>query len=175
MIKLDTILELGKSLTAKSQKGEGGVEVVNAIVKFSALPIDRESIDEVLGMPIGWSQILYDEQGAPLRQFYIGVAGRELRVSGAIKGPKGEPTLALLQAELTDVELTLTNLGALLDGTLTWAARGDEVEDVSELLGKTCTAKWEITDGSQVDMFRPSAASQRATMDILDRMGGKPA
>lgn len=174
MLKIDSILELGKSITAKAQKGEGGVEVVNASLKFSGVPIDRDSIDEVLGLPVGMSQMLYDEQGAPLRQLWIGVAGRELRVTGAIKGPKGNPTLALLQADLTDVEVALTTLGAIMAGTLTWGARGDEIDDCSELLGKTCCAVWEITDGRQEDMFRSTGASSRETLDILGKLGKEP-
>jgi hypothetical protein len=181
MIKIDSILEVAKSFSAKATKDEAGVGTTIAQIKFSGLPVDRDCIDELLGMPVGWCRgALFDEQGAPLRRFGVSVYGRSLRVSGNISGPKRMPSLPLLQAELTDGSLTLVPLGAVFEGTLTWGARGDEVSDVSELLGKTCAAVWEITDGEQPDMFSATskAAAQATTvvqryMDGLGRMEGK--
>lgn len=175
MIKIDTILELAKSLTAKAIKDESGAPTTVAQVKFSDLKVDRDTVDELLGEAIGWSRAaLYDEQGAPRKRYGITVYGRMLRVSGAISGPKNE-TLALLQAELSDTYLTLIPLGAMVEGKLTWSARGDEVESVDPLLGKTCTAKWEITDGDQADMFSPTssaaAKATTATQRIIDGLG----
>lgn len=150
-----------------------------AQVKFKDLKVDRDVIDELLGEAVGWCRnTLYDEQGAPRKRYGITVYGRTLRVSGGISGPKERPTLPLLQAELSDVYLTLIPLGAMVEGTLTWSARGDEVEDVSELLRKVCAARWEITDGDQADMFAPTskaaAAATTATQGIIDRLGKQP-
>lgn len=175
MIKLDTILEVGKTLSAKATTDESGAPTTVCQVKFSDLRVDIDTVDELLGETIGWSRkSLYDEQGAPRKRYGITVYGRNLRVSGGISGPK-QQTLALLQAELTDAYLTLIPLGAMVEGKLSWSARGDEVEDCDPLLGKTCTAKWEITDGDQADMFSPtSAAAARATTDtqrIIDGLG----
>lgn len=176
MIKLDTICEVAKTFTAKATKDESSAPTTVAQIKFSGLLVDRDHLDELLGETIGWCRTaLYDEQGAPRKRYGITVYGRTLRVSGAITGPKEQPTLALLQAELTDAHLTLIPLGAMLEGKLTWSARGDEVEDVSDLLGKTCRAKWEITDGDQADMFSPtskgSAAATTATQRIIEGLG----
>ena len=175
MIKLDTILELSKTLTTKATKDESSAPTVVCQVKFSDLKVDIETIDELLGETIGWSRnALYDEQGAPRKRYGITVYGRNLRVSGGVSGPQNH-TLSLLQAELTEAHLTLIPLGAMVEGKLTWSARGDEVEDVSDLLGKTCTAKWEITDGDQADMFSPTssaaAAATSATQRIIDGLG----
>ena len=120
----------------------------------------------------------YDESGAPLRRFFLGVRDREWRVSGGLNGPKPGEALVLLQADLEKVEITLIPNGALLDGTLTWAARGDEVEDVSSILGTEVRAVWEITEGGQADMFdaqSPGATRARAeTDDIIANLGKGP-
>lgn len=176
MITIDSVLTLAKSFTAKSTKGASGELVTVGQVKFDDLQVDRDALDELVGMPVGWCRgALYDEQGAPLRRFGVSVYGRMLRVSGTIAGTKPHQVLSLLQADLEDIELRCVPLGALLGGKLTWAARGDEVEDVSELLGRICNAKWEITDGESDDMFRPqSTAAARATeitQQFLDRAG----
>jgi hypothetical protein len=66
----------------------------------------------------------------------------------------------------------------MVEGTLTWSARGDEVEDVSDLLGKTCSASLEVTDGEQPDMFSPTskgaAAATTETQRIIDGLGKRP-
>lgn len=174
MIKLETICNVSKSLTAKATKDESGAPTTIAQMKFSDLQVDRDTVDELLGEPVGWCRgALYDEQGAPRKRYGITVYGRSLRVSGVITGPKAQPTLSLLQAELSDAYLTLIPLGAMLEGKLTWSARGDEVEDVSDLLGRTCTARWEITDGDQADMFSPtSSAAAKATTETQRIIGG---
>lgn len=179
MIKFSTICNVSKIFTAKADTDESGVPTITARVKFFDLPVDRDTIDELLGETIGWCRgTLFDEQGAPRRRYGITVFGRSLRVSGGISGPKGKPTLALLQAELSDVYLTLIPLGAMIEGTLTWCARGDEVEDVSDLLGRTCTAAWEITDGGQDDMFAPTskaaASAYEEAQRILGGLGKQP-
>lgn len=176
MIKLDTIVEISKSLTAKITKDESGAPTMVAQVKFSDLRVDRDIVDELLGEAVGWCRTaLYDDQGAPRKRYGITVYGRLLRVSGTIKGPKGDPTLSLLQAELTEAHLTLIPLGAMVEGKLTWSARGDEIEDVNGALGNTCLAVWEITDGDQADMFSPTssaaAKATSATQRIIDGLG----
>lgn len=179
MIKLDTICEVSRTFSAKATKDESGAPTTVGQVKFSDLRIDIDTVDGLLGEQPGWARkTLYDEQGAPRKRYGITVYGRLLRVSGGISGPKANPTLALLQAELTEAYLTLIPLGALLEGKLSWSARGDEVEDVSDLLGKTCSAKWEITDGDQADMFQPTstaaAAATTETQRILGQLGKTP-
>lgn len=173
MINIDTVLKLGKSMTTKATKDDAGVPTTVCITKFAELQIDRDSIDELIGMPVGWcSTHLFDEQGAPVRRFGVSVYGRSMRVSGGISGPKGHPTLPLLQAELTDAHLTLMPLGAIVEGTLTWSARGDEIEDITGLQGAVCAAKWEVTDGEQADLFSPtSTAAANATTTTQRIMG----
>ena len=176
MIKIDTICKVSKTFTAKADKDESGMPTTTAKIKFSELQVDRDTIDELLGEPIGWcQQTLFDEQGAPRRRYGLTVYGREHRVSGTIGGVKAKQALSLLQADLTDVHLTLIPLGAMVEGTLSWCARGDEVEDLADLLGESCAAHWEITEGEQGDLFAPTskaaASATTETQRIIDGLG----
>lgn len=176
MITLNSICELSKTLSTKVEKSEAGVEVVNCALKFSGVSVDRDTLDELLGMPIGWCQDkFFDEAGTPVRTLSIGMHGRELAVSGTIRGVKAEQSLRLLQADLTDIRFSLVNLGAVFEGKLTWLARGDEVEDVMLLLGKTCGVSWEIHDTGQQDMFAGAQAAAAAeTSSTIARIGRRP-
>lgn len=176
MIKINTVLEMGKSLTVKSSKDDAKQRVVVASVKFAGLSVDRDTIDELIGKPVGWcSTVLFDEMGAPAGHYSLGVLGRMWRISGSIAGGHRESCLPLLQAELTDLSLSLVPFGAVAEGTLTWASRGDEVEDIHDLLGNTCNAIWEVTDGGQEDLFMPrsqaAANATTAAQQIIDGLG----
>jgi hypothetical protein len=148
-------------------------------MKYTAMPVQREHMDELLGMPFGWASLaLFDDQGAPYRGLNISTTRDTLRVTGKISGPKGEPRLVLTGASLSDVESSLISLGAVTGGTLTWVARGDEVEDVCQLLGKTCRAEFQITDGDQDDLFqdrkRMMEVAGQGAIAILDQMRRTP-
>jgi hypothetical protein len=159
--RLETICQVAKSLKTGVAK-DGAVETVECELKFASLPVPRDVMDELLGLPIGWSAAaLFDDQGAPLRLMSISVEGRALRVTGKISGPGGDPSLVLLQAELTEIACGLCNLGGVVEGKLTWPAKGDEVEDVMELLGKTCRVEWQVSDGKADDMFPASPSVTR--------------
>jgi hypothetical protein len=172
--KLDTVLTLAKSFTTKITK-EGGQEITVCEIKFSGMPIQRDVVDPMLGMPFGWAALaLYDEQGAPLNRLTISSYRSALRVTGRIVGPRNEPVLALIQAALSDIEVGLMDKGGIVAGKLSWKARGDEVEDADQLLGKVCLAEFEITDGDQADMFernkRLMETSGAIASSMLDRM-----
>lgn len=174
MIVLDSVCEVGKSLSTKVEKNDGGIEVVNCVLKFSDVVVIRDTVDELLGVDVGWcQQRLYQEDGSPVRAFSIGIYGREHTVTGTIRGVKGDQVLNLLQAELTDLRFSLVSLGAVLEGKLKWLARGDEVEDVMMLLGKTCGIHWEVHDAGQKDMFsgsqRAAAAETRSKVTSISR------
>jgi hypothetical protein len=138
MLKIDSICNLAKSFKTGVKK-DAGAKTVKCTLSFSDCPIDRDSGDELLGMSIGWlTATHFDEQGAPLKRFTLSNREAAFRVSATIKGVKGEGALVLLQADLSNVEITLTTNGVILDGTFTWEAAGDEVEDLVPLLDKTC-------------------------------------
>lgn len=166
-------------MTTKTTKGDGGEDLILCSLKYTGMPVQREHLDELLGMPFGWASLaLYDDQGAPYRGLAISATRESLRVTGTISGPRGEPRLALVSATLSDVESALISLGAVTGGTLIWAARGDEVEDVAQLLGKICRAEFQVTDGEQDDLFqqrkRMMEVAGQGAIAILDQMRRTP-
>lgn len=153
MIEINSTAELGKALAVKREKQEDS-EVVACHLKFSDLFVTREEIDELCQQPLGWHAALYDDQGAPVARMVLGLPKGEWSVIGTLtQGEKRPGKLNLLEATLDGVSLELIPLGALLAGSLAWKARGDEVEDVTELLGKLVAVKWRVTDGGQDDLL----------------------
>lgn len=131
-IEINATCEVAKSFSVKREKRDDDTEAVIAHLKIADVMLDREQIDEVVGLPIGWSQsALFDEQGAP--------------------------SLTLRDAEVSGITLDLTTLGALLSCGLAWEADGDVVDDIADLLGKLCAIEVVIEDGGQADLLRPAA------------------
>lgn len=174
MIQINSIAELGRSLSVKREKGEDDVEVVTAKVQLTGLYIDRYVMDEILGKPVGWSTMhLYDDLGAPTVAVALDLLRAEWTVTGGITGASavnGAETkaarLSVSQGTLHGVALTLDALGAKLSGSLSWKARGDEVEDLSDLLGRTVRVDVGLDNGGQRDMF----AGVQNAVDKLRRM-----
>lgn len=152
MIELNSSALLGKSLSVKREKIDDS-EVVACHLKFADLFVTREEIDELCRQPIGWHAALFDEQGAPVSRLAIGLPKAEWTTTGTVnQGPQRPGELTLLEATLSAVTLDLMPLGALMAGSLAWKARGDEVEDVTELLGKLVAVRLRLTDGGQQDL-----------------------
>lgn len=159
-IHISATCEVAKSLSVKREKRDDDTEAVIAHLKVADVMLDREQIDEIVGLPIGWSQhSLFDEQGAPYRRFAIGVPRTDLAATGVIRGGRDDdgPSLTLRDAEVSSIALDLTTHGALLSCGLAWKAAGDEVDDIADLLGKLCAIEVVIEDGGQGDLLRPAA------------------
>ena len=135
--------------------------VVACHLKFSELFVDRDVFDELCRQPIGWHQAFYDDLGAPVGALEISLPGRAWSVTGSINaGPNRPERLNLLEATLSKVTLTLTKLGVLVGGSISWKARGDEVEDLADFLGTLAAVEWRITDGDQQDLLANSPATE---------------
>ena len=155
-IQINATCEVAKSFSVKREKIDDGTEIVVAHLKVADVMLDREQIDEIVGLPIGWSQsALFDDQGAPYRRFTIGVPRTDLAATGVIRGGRDDdgPSLTLRDAELSAITLDLTTLGALLSCGLAWRAAGDEVDDIADLLGKLCAFSVSLVDGGQRDLL----------------------
>lgn len=155
-IEIEATCEVAKSFSVKREKRDDGTEIVVAHLKVADVMLDRDQIDEIVGLPIGWSQsALFDDQGAPYRRFTIGVPRTDLAATGVIRGGRDDdgPSLTLRDAELSAITLDLTTLGALLSCGLAWRAAGDEVDDIADLLGKLCAIRVVLTDGGQGDLL----------------------
>lgn len=153
MIDIKTFAKLAKSLAVKREKDADDDTVVACHLKFSEMFVEREVFDELCRQPIGWHHAFYDDFGAPVGALEVSLPGRAWQVTGKITaGPQRAEQLSLLEAQLTGVSLELTKLGVLVSGAVSWKARGDEVEDLTELLGGLVSVEWRLTDGAQADL-----------------------
>ena len=160
MIKIQSTCEVAKAFSVRREKQPDDAEIVVAHLKIADCQIDRDQLDELCGQPVGWSTgALYDELGAPLARVTLTLHRSDWTAAGVIRGgdKSTDPRLTLKDAELSAVTLELAPLGALLACQLSWAAAGDEVDDIADMLGKLCAVDLVLTDGGQADMLRPAA------------------
>lgn len=170
MIEIKTFAQLAKSLSVKREKDADDDSIVACHLKFQDLFVDRDVFDELCRQPIGWHEPFFDEQGAPVAALEISLPGRAWSVTGSINaGPNRPERLNLLEATLSKVTLTLTKLGVLVGGAISWKARGDEVEDLADFLGTLAAVEWRITDGDQRDLL----GGVRAAVGNLQRMADR--
>lgn len=158
-VTLNTVGKLGKSLTIKREKQDDDTELVIANLKITNIIITREEMDELLRMPIGWSQqALYSEQGDPFINVSITAHKFEGTVTGKIKGPADtDEGIVLKQAEWNGATFDLRRNSALLSGEISWKVEGDEASEIEPLIGRDCLLAFLIQDAQQKDMFRAAA------------------
>lgn len=156
-IHLNSTCRLAKAFSVKREKQEDDTERVIAHLKIGETFIDRDQVDELLRQPIGWStSALFDELGAPRARLTLSMGGvHPLTFVGVIRGEdtRNGPKLTLKEAAIDGVALELTKLGAALSCQLSWQAAGDEIDDISEMLGSTCAIVGTIEDGGQRDLL----------------------
>jgi len=154
-IEIETVATIGKSLNVKREKGDDDIEVCIAHLKFSNAFVQREVLDQLLGMPIGWSQVsLFDEQGAPFQRLEITPNKFAANITGKITGVENNHGLTLKQADLSAVVLSLYDKGAILSGEISWSIAGDETSDTESLLGRLCKLHAVVQDSGQQDMLK---------------------
>lgn len=161
MIHLKSAATLAKSFSVKREKGDDDTERVIAHLKLSDCLVDRDQLDELVGLPVGWSTgALFDDLGAPLARLTLGLGPRDLLFTGTIAGghKSTDPRLKLRDAEIGGITLELTKLGALLACSLSWIAEGDEVDDIADMLGAICAVEAVISGSGQLDMLEGVAA-----------------
>lgn len=157
MIELISTGTLSKSLAVKRETRDDKSEVVVCTLGLADVFVDRDQLDELLGMAVGWSTgALYDEGGAPRVPMALTPHRGEWTASGVIsEGIKPRAaSIKINTAEVSALALDLTKLGALAALKLTWDAVGDEVEDLTDLLGRECRVTLAFTDGGQQDLLR---------------------
>ena len=159
-IDIRSTATLSKSLAVKREKRDDSTEVVVCTLGLTDLFVDRDQLDELLSLPIGWSPAhCYDEGGAPLAPMSMTPHRGEWTASGVLSGGERPRSggIKLNTADVSALVLDLTKLGALAALKLTWDAMGDEVEDLTELLGRECSVVLVLSDGGQGDLLRPAA------------------
>lgn len=153
-IEINTTTEVAKNFGVKRRKHAGGVQTVG-VLKFAGVFIDREYSDEMLGLPIQATALLYGEDGLPVSAVTIGRKHITYQFAGVISGNqnKQEKITLAKDTEVGKCELQLVPNGALLSGQLVWPVRGDEVEDLEPLLGTTAILNGIIVLPEQIDAF----------------------
>ena len=170
-IEINTIAEIAKNFGVKRRKHAGGVQTV-ATLKFGGVFIDREYSDEMLGLPIAATALLYGEDGLPVSAVTIGRKHITYQFAGVISGNQNklEKITLAKDTEVCKCELQLVPNGALLSGQLMWPVRGDEVEDLEPLLGQTCLLNGLIVLPEQIDAF----AQAKGEVDrVIGKMQGR--
>lgn len=161
-INIHSTCLVAKSFSVKREKQSDESEKIVAHLKIADALIDRDQLDELCQQPIGWSTAaLFDDMGAPRAPLTLALHRDDLTLSGVIKGGDNtdSPRLKLKDAEVGGLTLELTKFGALLGGTLSWIAAGDEVDDIADMLGCECSLVVVIQDGGQKDIFAAVTAS----------------
>lgn len=153
-IEVNTTVEVAKSFGVKRRK-QGGIVQTVATLKFANLFVDREYSDEMLGLPIAATALLYGEDGLPVSAVTIGRKHIVYQFAGVIHGNrnKDEQITLAKDTEICKAELQLVDKGALLTAQLLWPVRGDEVEDLEPLLGQTCVLNGIVLLPEQIDAF----------------------
>lgn len=172
-IEVLTTTEVAKNFAVKRRKHAGGVQTV-ATLKFAGVFIDREYSDEMLGLPIQATALLYGQDGLPVSAVTIGRKHIVYQFAGVITGNRNKEEQIKLakDTEVGKCELQLVPNGALLSGQLMWPVRGDEVEDLEPLLGQTCVLNGIILLPEQIDAF--AQAKSVADGAIAKLKGARP-
>jgi hypothetical protein len=158
-IHINATCNVAKTFSVKREKDSGDEsERIVAHLKVADIVLTREQIDGLLRQPQGWAgAALFDDLGAPKARLTLTLHRTDLQLTGVIDGGKKstDPKLKLKGADLDGLTLELTPLGALLACKLSWVAAGDEVDDIADMLGKTCNVNAVIEDGKQDDLLAP--------------------
>lgn len=173
-VHLKTVATLAKSFAVKREKTGEDTESVVAHLKFSECVIDRDQLDEICGQPIGWSQgSLFDEFGAPRARVTLSLNVSHWSATGLIRGgdKPASPSLRIKDAELDSIALELAPHGALLSAQLSWAAAGDEVDDIADMLGMIVMFDLVLSNGGQGDLLGKMLGAGIDSVEVRDGDG----
>lgn len=173
IIRINATAQLPKTFRVAREKLDDHTEQVIAHLRVSDIMIDRDQLDEIIGLPVGWATgALFDDLGAPVARLTLGLTRRELLLTGVIKGGEKstDPKLKLKDATVDGITLELTKLGALLACQLSWTAEGDEVDDIADMLGALCAVDAVLSTSGQQDLLGAVTAI-RSLQAAADRDG----
>lgn len=149
------VAKIAKGFTQRREKKPDDTEAVIGHLKFSGCLIDRETIDEICGMPLGWSQgALFDEFGAPFVWGNLDHWRFECDLTGTITGIKPTESLTIANAKLSNIVLAFDKMGAQLSGEIAWEIAGDESQELVPLQGNECRVVWVLQDSGQQDLVK---------------------
>lgn len=160
-IEIDSVCAIAKGMAVKREKQPDKTEATIAHLAFSHCMVTRETIDQLLGLPIGWSQrALFDDLGAPYVRMTLGIEDIAFEINGTIRGNKNKGEfMRFAQGTLASISIELRDKGALVSGEITWKVAGDEVSDVEPVLAQTVACHFVLLDPRQADMLVEAAQS----------------
>lgn len=130
---------IGKSITAKRKKiGDSDKTICEIKVQMT---VNRRQFEQLAGLPEGWCNNFYAEEGLPIAAMSLLMTKRELEVSGQLsRGEEDfEAVLEVNKATASDMRFVPEPNTAIFICKLSWVAAGDEVDDVKDLLGSFCS------------------------------------
>lgn len=137
---------LGKSIKASRKKVK---ETDLMLCETSAqMTVNRRQFERLAGLPQGFADHFYNEQGAPFADVSLLFIKRELQASGTFhRGDEQHTaTLPIKKATVTDMRFKLEPNGAVFIAKYKWKAAGDEIEHAEKLLGQWVDVDMTFTD-----------------------------
>lgn len=178
-LKLATSCVLPKRMsTERPGKAGESDDLVICTLRVSGVYVHREVADQLAGWPIGCSNNLYDELGAPHQHATITLPKRGLLFGGRIEHRKesGAATAAfeVKKAVVTAMKFALDvpddkGPQMVFSFTLTWKTRGDEADDLKHLLRDRCFMKGTFQDEPQRSLLNSDGPSPKAEAEAGHR------
>lgn len=136
---------VGKAMSTKRIKqGDSDQTVCEIKVQMS---VNRREFEQLAGFPERFADHFYADTGLPVAPISILMLKRELECRGALH--RGEQqthaNLHLERATATDLRFVLEPNSAVFICALKWLAAGDEVDEISGLLGCPCEVALEFS------------------------------
>lgn len=174
-LKLQSSCFVGKKM-ATQRDSDGDAEIVTCRINVKDVRVSRDQMDELAGWPIGCTQLLFDELGQPHQRTSFLLAKRELLSTGKIEHRRDSgavmASLNIKVAAVGDLRFLLdvpddNGPTAMMSFTLVWKAEGDEVEDVEDLLKRSCIMDMTFKEPpTQTTLFKDSKPDAKLEQQV---------
>lgn len=182
-LKITSLCNVSKKMGTERPTGGGDESDIVTCSVTVKVRVQRDTVDELAGIPIGSTQHLYDDLGVPYQHTQMQFPKRVLLASGWIEHRRDSgAAMARLEIKMAAAGALKFKLDtpddqgptALAQFALVWKATGDEGEDVKAILGRKCWMEITFADQPQQPLFRgsvrsPKAEAQAAAKEKLDR------
>lgn len=161
---------------------EEGLEQLMVSVKLKGIFLTPEQLSVMLGYEVDFvARNMLDEAGCPIRRVKLCVPkDRTLEMTGGLVKVGGKTKAVIPAARVEKVSAMLNDPreeakdeyanqpGAIVEMTLTWRARMDELNTLGAMLNHECALEACVTDGGQTDMFTKRSAGERQAADHVN-------
>lgn len=189
-IKVVATCKVAKKMPT-SRVTKNDVDLVTCSVALSAIRMSRETAEQLAGFAVDSWKPLFDDKGYPRQRTCLLFPKRELildfkvehtKDSGAVISSLKVPLGAIAGCQFTLDAPDDAGECALMQFTVTWKARGDEVEDVEAMLGrpshfvgtfKLPPQQDKLFQDSKPSATKEAAAANRNTLDRKSQAAGE--